>query len=255
MAIDWSLARQPNVLAMALDGYEQGKQMRREEASRNALGALVQNPNDQAAFGTLAQNAPEYAMQFRGQQQQVQLGQAKQHGEQMQQLGRLLNHATDETTYQQSLAAAKQIGLDVSTAPPQFDPNWVGQQRLVLQAFEKDGGAQISGLARELSDAGYKPGTPEFQQAMATALRGKYAPQYTDQQGNVRMGQLPPLPGIGQAPRAPQAAQIIPTRPQGMSDDDLFRQAQEAVANGADRNAVFEQLQAWGVQPKYKVAQ
>ena len=148
----------------------------------------------------------------------------------MQQLGRLLNHATDETTYQQSLAAAKQIGLDVSSAPPSFDPQWVGQQKLVLQAYEKDGGAQISGLARELSDAGYKPGTPEFQQAMATALRGKYAPQYTDQQGNVRMGQLPALPAIGQTAQAPQAVQIIPTRPQGMSDDDLFRQAQEAVA-------------------------
>lgn len=255
MAIDWSMARQPNVLAMAMEGYEQGKQMRREDATRNALGTLITNPNDTAAFSTLAQNAPEYALQFRGQQQQVQVGQAKQRGDQMQQLGRLLNHATDETTYQQSLAAAKQIGLDVSSAPPSFDPNWVGQQKLVLQAYEKDGGQQISGLARELSDAGYKPGTPEFQQAMVTALRGKYAPQYTDQQGNVRMGQLPALPGTGQAPQAPQAAQIIPQRPQGVSDDELFRQAQEAVANGADRNAVFEQLQAWGVQPKYKVAQ
>ena len=173
----------------------------------------------------------------------------------MQQLGRLLNHATDETTYQQSLAAAKQIGLDVSSAPPSFDPQWVGQQKLVLQAYEKDGGAQISGLKRELIDAGYVDGSPELSQAMLTALRGKYAPQYTDQQGNVRMGQLPALPAIGQTAQAPQAVQIIPTRPQGMSDDDLFRQAQEAVANGADRNAVFEQLQAWGVQPKYKVAQ
>lgn len=154
MAIDWSMARQPNVLAMAMEGYEQGKQMRREEKSRNALGTLITNPNDTAAFSTLAQNAPEYALQFREQQQQVQVGQAKQRGDQMQQLGRLLNHATDETTYQQSLAAAKQIGLDVLSAPPSFDPQWVNQQKLVLQAYEKDGGQALSNYAKVGMDMG-----------------------------------------------------------------------------------------------------
>jgi hypothetical protein len=237
MAIDWSLARQPNVLAMALDGYEQGRQMRQQEGARKALGALVVNPNDAGAFNALAQAAPEYALQFRGQQQQVQLSQAKAQCEQFQQLGRLLNHATDETTYQQSLAAARQIGIDVSSAPTSYDPNWVNQQKLVLQAYEKDGGQQISGLAKELSDAGYKPGTPEFLQAMKIALQGKYAPTYTDEQGNMRQGQLPALPNVGQT-----AAPSQPRKPVTM------QAAMDAVRQAGPRAAEFIRNNGFMVQ-------
>jgi hypothetical protein len=256
MAIDWSMARQPNVLGMMLQGYEQGQELKKQERSRAALGQIMGTPtmgepsmgqsqpmaSSGAQFNDLMPDDMRTAMAFQGQQQQQQAAQAKAQQDQLIQMGRLLNNATDEATYQQSIAAARQIGIDTSRAPANFDPNWVGQQKTILSAFEKDGGQQISGLARELSDAGYKPGTPEFQQAMTTALQGKYAPQYTDQQGNLRQGTLPALPQM-------QKPQIIPTRPAGMSDDDLFRQAQEAVANGADRNTVFEQLQAWGVKP------
>jgi hypothetical protein len=54
MAIDWSMAVQPNVLAMALNGYEQGRQLRREEKSRNALAGLLggmQAPNGTPGIG------------------------------------------------------------------------------------------------------------------------------------------------------------------------------------------------------------
>jgi hypothetical protein len=240
MAINWSLAQQPNVLAMALEGYEQGKQMRRDTATRNALGALVQNPNDQAAFGELAQNAPEYAMQFRGQQQQVQLGQAKQRGDQMQQLGRLLNHATDETTYQQSLAAAKQIGLDVSSAPPSFDPNWVGQQRLVLQAYEKDGGQALTSEARNLVQLGYKPGTPEFQQALAQAVNAGFAKPYTGQGGETRLYS----PNIAvPAQMAPQQAPAQPRKPVSMQAAmDVVRQAGPQAAEFVRNNGFAVQV-------------
>lgn len=246
MPINWSLAQQPNALAMMMQGFDQGREIKREQGVRNALGTLIQNPNDQGAFGALAQGAPEMALQFRGQQQTQQQAQAKQQQEQLIQMGRLLDNARDEPTYQQSLAAAKQIGIDTTRAPANFDPNWVAQQKTVLSAFEKDGGQQISGLARELQDAGYQPGTPAFQKAMTVALQGKYAPQYTDQQGNLRQGTLPSLPQPAQQAVVPQ---IIPQRPAGVDDAELFRQAQEAVQNGADRNTVFEQLQAWGVKP------
>ena len=204
MPINWGLAQQPNALAMMMQGFEQGREMKREQGVRNALGTLIQNPNDQGAFGALAQGSPEIAMQFRGQQQSQQAAQAKQQQEQLIQMGRLLNNARDETTYQQSLAAAKQIGIDTTRAPANFDPNWVAQQKTVLSAFEKDGGQQISGLARELQDAGYQPGTPAFQQAMTVALQGKYAPQYTDQQGNLRQGTLPALPAQQQPTQPPK---------------------------------------------------
>lgn len=200
MAVNWSLGQQPNALAMMMQGFEAGQERKRQEGVRNALGTLVQNPLDQGAFGTLAQNAPELALQFRGQQQTQQAEQAKGQQQHLIQMGRLLNNARDEATYQQSLAAARQIGIDTSRAPANFDPNWVAQQKTVLSAFEKDGGQQISGLARELQDAGYQPGTRAFQEAMTVALQGKYAPQYTDDKGNLRQGKLPPLP----PPQQPQ---------------------------------------------------
>lgn len=212
----------PDIVGNALNAFEEGKKMRAAEKSKNALATIFggemqprmpqpgQTPGigDGVGAGTAqipwGDLTPEDARTaypiYQAQQKQAQEQQAK-HNEQLQMMGRLLNHATDEGTYQQSLAAAKQARIDVSSAPPTFDPNWVGQQKLVLSAFEKDGGQQISGLARELTDAGYKPGTPEFQQAMGVALRGKYAPQYTDQQGNMRQGSLPALPGMGQAPQ------------------------------------------------------
>lgn len=286
MAIDWSLARQPNALAMMLQGFDQGQELKRQEKSRTALGAILGGgvtpqptsgrvggaidpsmaPGGGIGGGIQQQRAemggapaipwndltPEdmrTAITVRGQQQTQQTAQAKQQQDQLVQMGRLLDGARDEGSYQQSLAAAKQIGIDVSRAPANFDANWINQQKMVLSAFEKDGGKAISGLARELQDAGYQPGTTAFQEAMGIALQGKYAPQYTDGQGNLRQGSLPRLPAPGQpAPQAPMP-KIIPQRPAGVDDAELFRQAQEAVAGGANRNEVFEQLQAWGVKP------
>lgn len=46
---------------------------------------------------------------------------------------------------------------------------------------------------------------------------------------------------------APQRAAPGP-RPQGMTDQQLFDQAREAVGRGADVNEVFERLKAWGVK-------
>lgn len=199
----------------ALAGFQQGRQMRMEETSRNALNALLRGggntpgigdgiPGNQqmgggaVPWGDLTPQDRQTALSFMKYNQDQQSAQQQQQQTQMVQLGRLLDYAKDETTYQQARQAAQQIGIDVSRAPANFDPAWVQQQRMVLSAFEKDGGQQISGLARELQDAGYQPGTPEFQQAMTVALQGKYAPQYTDQQGNLRQARLPSLPQPGQ---------------------------------------------------------
>ena len=57
---------------------------------------------------------------------------------------------------------------------------------MIADAFEKDGGQQISGIARELVDAGYRPGTPEFQRAMTGVINNKYASDYVDDKGNTR---------------------------------------------------------------------
>lgn len=60
------------------------------------------------------------------------------------------------------------------------------------------------------------------------------------------------MPGAVPAIPSPKV-QLIPDRPAGKSDDQLMAEAQDAVARGADKIEVFKQLEAWGVQPKYKV--
>lgn len=192
MSINWEMGVMPNIGQNALAAFDQGRQRRQQQDAQNALATLVQNPNDEAAIGSLAQSDPSTAMKFRQQQQEFGLKQQDQQvaaqkraQEQMVVMGRLLDHAKDEGSYQQARAAAQQMGIDVSGAPPSFDPNWIGQQRMIMQAYSKDG-QQFSGIARELQDAGYQPGSPEFAEAMRGVIQNKYASEYVDERGKTR---------------------------------------------------------------------
>lgn len=205
----------------ALAGFQQGRQMRMEETSRNALNALLRGggntpgigdgiPGNQqmgggaVPWGDLTPQDRQTALSFMKYNQDQQSAQQQQQQTQMVQLGRLLDYAKDETTYQQARQAAQQIGIDVSRAPANFDPAWVQQQRMVLSAFEKDGGQQISGLKRELIDAGYQEGSPALQEAMYKALSGKYGSEYYDDTtGQIKRTALP----------LPQAAPTKPAQP------------------------------------------
>lgn len=202
---DWNMAIAPDIGATVMNGFRQGQQERFQRDWRNALAAYATNPSDES-LNALAQYDPQFVMQQKQAQQQQLASQQKQHQEQIVLMGKLLDHAKDPATYQQALAAAKQYGLDVSRAPQQFDPAWVSQQRLIVHAFEKDGGQAISGIARELIDAGYKPGTPEFQQAMAGVINNKYASEYVDEGGNTRRRSALNIGGGQQTPNVPDAA-------------------------------------------------
>lgn len=225
MGVDpnWGILGSPgNGLAQ---GLALGKQFR-EQRQQNALLDIRRQEMEQRQSRDAAEAA---------QKRQT------QRNTQTQQLGRLLDHATDETTYQQSLAAARQLGLDVSQVPQSYDPAWVNQQKLVLQAFDKDGGQQLSGLARELQDAGYQQGTPEFAAAMRTALQGKYAPQYTDDEGNIRQGQLPALPGTASASPRPSA-------PAALGQDGAFTfDMYQGAVNGLGEQGAREWLGRQGL--------
>lgn len=230
MAINWELGIAPDIVGNALAAFEQGKQMRMERDTRNALGTLVTNPNDTAAFGNLAKNAPDVAMQFKQQQAEQQKAQREQHLQQVQTMSKLFGHAMrGPQQWQEAVQAAQQIGLDTSSIPQQYDPSWAGQQKLIADTFLKDGGQGMSGLAKELVDAGYKPGTPEFQSAMAQGINGKYGSDYVDEQGNVRR-RSPLNIGGGQA-SAPQGA---PQQPQ-----------QEPLTFDMYQGAVGAQGKAW----------
>lgn len=83
MAINWSIAQQqPNALAMMLQGFEEGKQMRREEAGRNAMARIMgagqtpgigdgQAPQDMTAdWEAVGQWKPELAYQLKRDQEE-----------------------------------------------------------------------------------------------------------------------------------------------------------------------------------------
>lgn len=83
--INWNALAVPDIGGTFMNAFQKGAEMKRQHETRNALSTLVQNPNDQAAFGALAKQDPGAAMQFRSQQQadalkldEVQAGKIKQ---------------------------------------------------------------------------------------------------------------------------------------------------------------------------------
>lgn len=167
----------------ALAAFKQGRQEREQRDYKNALGGYAMNPSE-GGLAALAQHNPEFVIAERGRMQQAQAAQAKQQREDLPIIGKLLGVAQDEPTYQRALAVARQYGLDVSQAPPQFDPEWVGGMRSMVAALSDP--EAMKGIAYELQMAGYKPGTPEFEQAARSVISNKYASEYVDEQGNLR---------------------------------------------------------------------
>lgn len=125
-----------------------------------------------------------------------------------------------------------------------------------------------------LIDAGFKPGTPEYQAEALRLARAKNDPFITASlpdggfYGGPQSGFMTALTGGGGqavspaagtaspspanipngSPTNPNMQRIIPNRPQGMSDVDLLKQAEEVVRAGADPYEVMDQLKAWGVR-------
>ena len=183
---DWSLLRVPDFGATFMQAFEQGRERKRQDETRNALMAYAQNPSEQG-LNALAQYAPEVAIQERGRFQQQQIAAQERQTDLLPKVGRLLSEVQkDPSKYGMIRSAAIQMGFDPAAIPETYDPAWVQQQAMVAQALAADGGAQISGLARELADAGYVQGTPEFAQAMRSVISNKYASDYVDEAGNVR---------------------------------------------------------------------
>jgi hypothetical protein len=103
----------------------------------------------------------------------------------------------------QAMGAAQSMGIDTSTIPQQYDPQWVQQQLFIMDALEKEQDS-LPGIAQELVAAGYQPDTPEFAQAMRQVINSKYASDYVDQQGNTRSRSVLDIGGQG----GPQAGAV-----------------------------------------------
>lgn len=200
MATNWNLLQMPDIG----QAFQQGQEMRRQSDGRNALAAYAANPNEQS-LNALSPYNPQFVVQTKRQDQQFQLEQQKlqqkTHGEQMQVLGKLIAPVKDEASYQQALAAARQGGLDVSTAPPSFDPAYIGRTKMLVDAYNKDGGKAISAAGQQALDLGYQRDTPEFAQVVAQILEAGQARPYVVG-GETRLYR----PNFTPAPQQPQQA-------------------------------------------------
>lgn len=184
----------PNAVANnALAAFQMGRQEREHQDMRRAFGDYAVNPSEQS-LNALAQYEPRFVMAERDRQAQAQQQQQQQAREQQQVIARLVNGVSDEGTYQQALSAAQRLGLDTTGAPPNFDPQWVGEMKFLATALS-DRQDDLPGIAEELVAAGYRPGTPEFVEAMRGVINSKYASEYVDEGGNIRRRSALALPG------------------------------------------------------------
>lgn len=178
MAVNWGMGGpQNNALAYFQFGNQLGSQVRerqelrdkqaKEEAGRKSLADYAVNPTDQG-FAAAVQYDPRSAIAMRGSAQEQQQKQTEQRRADLPLIGRLLDHAQDETSYQQARTVASQYGIDVSQLPANYDPAWVNQQRMTIKALS-DPKAQeaLSAAGKIAMDMGFKPGTPEFNAKVA----------------------------------------------------------------------------------------
>lgn len=176
MAVNWGLGLAPDIIGTAMNAFEQGKQMRREDASRNAMAAILrptpvgQTPgigdgvgaNRPDPYSQLTPQDMATVQQFQQRQSQIEQRQREASAEQVRILGNLISGVQDEPSYQRALAAARSAGIDVSKAPPTYNPEYVAQSRLLVSAYQKDGGQSLSTFGKIAQDEGFQPGTPQY---------------------------------------------------------------------------------------------
>jgi hypothetical protein len=182
---------------MVQSGFQQGREMRAGMETENALSKIAMNPEDQEARQSLARFNPQMAMHMQERDQQRQQAQMAERQQQMGTVRQLLAKAgSSPEGWAQAMGAAQQMGIDTSTLPQQYDPQWAQQQMFIMDALERDQD-KLPGLAQELQAAGYEPGTPEFTAAMRQVINSKYASDYVDQSGNTRRRSVLDLGGQG----------------------------------------------------------
>ena len=228
------------------DAMRQRKEQRdREMAIDNAYRGIYQG--DPNAVNALAQIDPRQAIQLRSQQEDAQAQQVEKQRMQLAKVADLLDDSVDDPSYQRNLNVARQLGYDVSGAPPAFDPNYVSTQKAIARAVLNNDPEQ------ELIAAGLQPGTPQFQAEAVRILKAKYDTSKTIayQPGggavayDAASGQITPLivPGgaeQGTSSIPPQAVSELRANPATAAQfDEIFGKGAAAkVLGGGAGNSV-----------------
>lgn len=256
-----------NALSMGMQMGQMARQRQDQKEYKNALAQF--DPSNPDTLKPVMAANPEVGLQLRGQMQNQQA--AAQEGDLVQRamagdaeaMGQLatVNFDKWKTLDTNTKAIAKQeaevfgnAALDLLNTPPE-------QRGAKLQGYVQQMGqqypevAQIAQLPPQQLEAALRSAV--FEAQMVDKLIALERPDYqvlpeggtlVDTRNPAAVAQFG-----GQAPQqAPrqQAPQILPrtARPQGLTDDQLFQQAREAVDKGANVDTVFRQLREWGVE-------
>lgn len=246
-----------------LQGMQTGEALRqrkeqreREVALDNAYRGVYQGDpnavNALAAIPGMGKDAYTLQQEVNTAQQQQMEAQQKRQREELQILSRILDpkKVVDEQSYQMARQAASQYGIDVSKAPPNYDPNWVAQNSAIATAIANDD-PELPLIAQELIAAGLQPGTPQFQAEAGRILKAKYDTTKTlsYQQGggavayDAASGQITPLivPGgveQGTPSIPPQAISDLRANPGTAAQfDEIFGKGAAAKALGGGQAA------------------
>jgi hypothetical protein len=256
--VNWQLGLSPDVGGSAYNAFLKGQEMGQADRASNALAAYAVDPNDQN-LNALAPHNPQFVIgqkqaQAKAQQDQQAENDRKAH-EQLVTVSRLFDGVQDEQTYQQRLGIAHRMGLDLTDAPPNFDPGWVHETGQIFKFFA-DTPQAMSTIGKQAVDEGFKPGTPEFnnrvmelgkQQAIRvfTPQPGAGAMSYDTSTGQMKVLVQPnaSTAAMGtpvQQPNIPDAAiQELRSNPASAAQfDEIFGQgAAQRALGGAGSNA------------------
>jgi hypothetical protein len=144
---NWALAGGGGFQNALATGLQLGNQVR-QNRERNAL---------------LEQRQQQIDLQRQQQQAQAQRQAQEDRRADLPMAVKLLESAVDEPTYQRNMQIAQSYGIDTSTFPPNFDPQWRESNLSTMKMLMEPGGQEaLSTIGKEVADMGYQPGTPEF---------------------------------------------------------------------------------------------
>lgn len=144
--VNWAIGLQGGNAGQAFaQAFESGQERKRERETKDAMRALVGNPDDAKAMSDYTFHDPAGAMAFKRQhasdqrqQHEDALKATEAHRDSIVRGGQIFRQygVKDEATYQQARQAAAQMGMDLSQVPPNYDQQYVEGVVHLADAFE-----------------------------------------------------------------------------------------------------------------------
>lgn len=157
----------PAVGGQVKKAFEEGQQKAAQNKARAAMAALVRDPNNRGALEALASVDPQSAMQFQQRQQQQAMAGLEQHREKIVMGAQIVRQfqPKDQAGWDQVLATAGQMGIDLRDVPREFNEQYAKGLMSVADAFkpQPQNNGQIVPFTQGGGVARYNPQTGQVE--------------------------------------------------------------------------------------------